>query len=194
MSKKDKEDEKIVFFEDLKGIGAEKLLQNEWVPLYKAFPFIKEEEDMQVNTNVDLLATTPEGAIKKCFREIDPDNLVNGIFGEMGTFEFLDAFKEVFSKKGKKKKEEDADPVLKETTVKVNNLLVPFAIINVKSKDLKEQPLVDEGDVYQKEEVFSITLEGKSVKIDLVEKRLKSFNLKIKQNSRVVGNVVFEEE
>jgi len=192
MSKK--EEEKIVFFEDLKGIDAKKLLQNEWVPLYKAFPFIKEEEDMQVNTNVDLLATTPEGAIKKCFQEIDPDDLVNELFEGMHTFEFLDAFKDVFSKKGKKKKEEDNDPVLKETLVKVNKLLVPFAVINVKSKDLKEQPLMDEGDVYQKEEVFSITLEGKSVKIDLVEKRLKSFNLKIKQNSRVVANIVFEEK
>jgi len=171
------------------------------VPLYKAFPFIGEDDEMKINENIDLLALSPEAAIANYFRTVDINELRGTI--DRKSSEFNDIFLasietliETFGKmsdfKGgsfKAKKDNDLW-----TSFDAKRLMIPIAVVYVDADDLRTQDLIDNGDPFFENEVISITLKGKKIEIDLEEKFLVSFQVKIDNNGHTrIKNIVVED-
>lgn len=183
-------------FTELEGIP-KSLLKKKRIPFYKAYPFLKEGEEMKVNENIDLLALTPEAAVEKYLKDIDLN-------------EFAKNYQEIFASImgfGDKKIIGESNLTYQDfyinfgdkgnpDRIKMHNLLVPFAVILVSTEDLKTIDLVDVGDDYFQNDVVAITLKDKDIKIDLEELRFISFDMTVDANSgkRVISNVELKEK
>lgn len=183
-------------FTELEGIS-KSLLKKKRVPFYKAYPFLKDGETMKVNENIDLLALTPEAAVEKYLKDVDLNEFVknyNDIFESLMSNDdksinnkFDLPFQDVVITFGDKNNPDK---------IKMNNLLVPFAVILVSTEDLKNIDLVDVGDDYFQNDVVAITLKDKDIKIDLEELQFVSFKMKYdsKSGKRVIMDIKLKEK
>lgn len=181
-------------FTELEGVP-KTLLKKKRVPFYKAFPFLKDDGEMKINENVDLLALTPKAAIEKWLMDIDPTEF---------TKHYVDVFNSMMSpdQLASNKDWTYSDFIMtcgskdKPDEVTMHNLLVPFAVVLVSTEDLKTMDLLDAGDDYFQNDVVAITLKGKDIKIDLEELRFVSFKMKIdpKTGKKIISNVKLKEK
>lgn len=142
-------------------------LKQKSVPFYKSFLFIKEDEDMQVNINIDLLSFTPEDALRFQIMSADPVK-----FFEWYANKFDDHSIDEFIENGRLVNM----PEMLE--VNMHGVQVPFSVLTVPSSELMEKDLVDAGDIYQQDGALSITLKGKDdLTVNLLTKEVESFNM-----------------
>lgn len=189
-----------MYITDVKGIPAE-VLKKKTFTLYKAFIFPKEDMEMKVNTNIELLGLTPEAAVKKLLQDIpvevfttEMDEKIDSLFEPQPSekddvkvgFDLIKSLGETMQIVN------DKDGIRK---VNMKNTMIAFAIFKMDMEDLKSKSLVDGDEDFFKDDVIAITLSDKKYKLDVNEKRLASFKLAINpaNEERIISGIELKE-
>ena len=64
---------------EIKGFPKE-LLKGKTIPLYKAYFFADSEDEMKINTSIDLLSISKEAAVEQLVNELPMQDVVDGIY------------------------------------------------------------------------------------------------------------------
>lgn len=182
---------------DVKGIPAD-ALKKKSLPLYKAFIFPKDDMEMQVNVNIDLLGLTPEAAVQRLLQDIpvevfteEMDEKIENLFEldpSSGKDDGIKGFDVIRSFGESMQITHSSDGVHK---VNMKNTVVAFAVFKMDVEDLKSKSLVDGDEDYFKDDIIAITLSDKKYKLDVDEKKLLSFKLVINpvNEERVISGI-----
>lgn len=183
---------------ELKGITKE-MLKQKTLPLYKAFIFHENGQEMKVNENADYLALSEEAAVRQLLLNtpmgIFRDKVNDGVRGFFGK----DGFN-LFGEKVEDTNEDDTEDVkffdrMQVTTdgdgkvekVDCKNAVINFAVFYMDLDDLKEKDLVEGGmDYFDENGVLGITLQNKVYKVDLDTKALASFKIRLDGDEKTV--------
>lgn len=68
-----------------------------------------------------------------------------------------------------------------------------FAVFQIDMKDLKEKDLLDEGDVFFKNDVLSITLNDKIYKVDVIDKDIRNLVMEFLDNRWKIKDLEMED-
>lgn len=182
---------------DVKGIPADALKKKSLL-LYKAFIFPKDDMEMQVNVNIDLLGLTPEAAVQRLLQDIpvevfteEMDEKIENIFDLDPNSDRDDGIKgfDVIRSFGESMQITNSSDGVRKVNMK--NTMVAFAVFKMDVEDLKSKSLVDGDEDYFKDDIIAITLSDKKYKLDVDEKKLLSFKLVINpvNEERVISGI-----
>ena len=182
---------------DVKGIPAD-ALKKKALPLYKAFIFPKDDMEMQVNVNIDLLGLTPEAAVQRLLQDIpvevfteEMDEKIENLFELDPSPDKDDGIKgfDVIRSFGESMQITHSNDGVHKVNMK--NTVVAFAVFKMDVEDLKSKSLVDGDEDYFKDDIIAITLSDKKYKLDVDEKKLLSFKLVINpvNEERVISGI-----
>ena len=182
---------------DVKGIPAD-ALKKQSLPLYKAFIFPKDDMEMQVNVNIDLLGLTPEAAVQRLLQDIpvevfteEMDEKIENLFELDPSPDKDDGIKgfDVIRSFGESMQITHSNDGVHKVNMK--NTVVAFAVFKMDVEDLKSKSLVDGDEDYFKDDIIAITLSDKKYKLDVDEKKLLSFKLVINpvNEERVISGI-----
>ena len=182
---------------DVKGIPAD-ALKKKSLPLYKAFIFPKDDMEMQVNVNIDLLGLTPEAAVQRLLQDIpvevfteEMDEKIENLFELDPSPDKDDGIKgfDVIRSFGESMQITHSNDGVHKVNMK--NTVVAFAVFKMDVEDLKSKSLVDGDEDYFKADIIAITLSDKKYKLDVDEKKWLSFKLVINpvNEERVISGI-----
>lgn len=182
---------------DVKGIPAD-ALKKKSLPLYKAFIFPKDDMEMQVNVNIDLLGLTPEAAVQRLLQDIpvevfteEMDEKIENLFELDPSSDKDDGIKgfDVIRSFGESMQITHSNDGVHKVNMK--NTVVAFAVFKMDVEDLKSKSLVDGDEDYFKDDIIAITLSDKKYKLDVDEKKLLSFKLVINpvNEERIISGI-----
>lgn len=182
---------------DVKGIPTD-ALKKKSLPLYKAFIFPKDDMEMQVNVNIDLLGLTPEAAVQRLLQDIpvevfteEMDEKIENLFELDPSSDKDDGIKgfDVIRSFGESMQITHSNDGVHKVNMK--NTVVAFAVFKMDVEDLKSKSLVDGDEDYFKDDIIAITLSDKKYKLDVDEKKLLSFKLVINpvNEERVISGI-----
>ena len=168
------------------------------VILYKAFIFPKDDMEMQVNVNIDLLGLTPEAAVQRLLQDIpvevfteEMDEKIENLFELDPSPDKDDGIKgfDVIRSFGESMQITHSNDGVHKVNMK--NTVVAFAVFKMDVEDLKSKSLVDGDEDYFKDDIIAITLSDKKYKLDVDEKKLLSFKLVINpvNEERVISGI-----
>lgn len=137
------------------------LLKEDEIHLYKAFKLLNLDDEMKININIDLLSLSEEIAVSRMINEMNTDEL-SELTSELASF-----------------KKDDATPTI-----------ISFAKFIFDKNYLLERELVDQGEIYFKDGVISITLNDKEYEIDVYDKYLTDINIEISEtDEKIVSSI-----
>lgn len=128
------------------------LLKEDEIHLYKAFKLLNLDDEMKININIDLLSLSEEIAVSRMINEMNTDEL-SELTSELASF-----------------KNDNTTPTI-----------ISFAKFIFDKNYLLERELVDQGEIYFKDGVISITLNDKEYEIDVYDKYLTDINIEISE-------------
>lgn len=137
------------------------LLKKKHLTLYKAFVFENAEDEMKINTNIDVLAITKEAAIIKLLSEMAND-----------------AFTSSDENFGKSNAITD--------NLFGSGMVVSLAIIKLDTKDLLTKDIIDNGDVFFENDLLSITLQDKIYVVDVEDVKINKISVTVDSDSTTV--------